>query len=82
MLDPLVGASVVAGRYVKPGDYVVYESTVFPGCSEEVCVPILEEQSGLKAIEDFKVCYTPERISPGEDSRGYFQSIVGGYFCL
>lgn len=65
-LSPLVGASHGVGKVLKKGDYIVYESTVYPGCTEEDCVPILEEESGLKFIEDFKVGYSPERINPGD----------------
>jgi UDP-N-acetyl-D-glucosamine/UDP-N-acetyl-D-galactosamine dehydrogenase len=65
-LKPLLGASFSVGKALKPGDYVVYESTVYPTCTEEDCVPILEKESGLKAIEDFKYGYSPERIVPGD----------------
>jgi len=65
-LRPLQGASRTVGQVLSKGDYVVYESTVYPGCTEEDCVPILEELSGLKYIEDFKVGYSPERINPGD----------------
>ena len=65
-LRPLVGSSTTVGKYLKHGDYVIYESTVYPGCTEEDCVPILEEQSGLKMNHDFKVGYSPERINPGD----------------
>jgi UDP-N-acetyl-D-glucosamine/UDP-N-acetyl-D-galactosamine dehydrogenase len=65
-LKPLLGASTSVGKALKPGDYVVYESTVYPTCTEEDCVPILEKESGLKAIEDFKFGYSPERIVPGD----------------
>ena len=65
-LRPLKSASVAVGKALKKGDYVVYESTVYPGCTEEDCVPILEEYSGLKAGEDFKVGFSPERINPGD----------------
>ncbi len=64
-LVPVYKASESIGKYLKKGDYVVYESTVYPGCTEEDCQPILEKQSGLKAVEDFKVGYSPERIVPG-----------------
>jgi len=65
-LKPLKKASESVGRFLKPGDYVVYESTVYPGCTEEDCIPILEEMSGLKVGKDFKVGYSPERINPGD----------------
>ena len=65
-LKPLVGASSTVGKVLKKGDYVVYESTVYPGCTEEDCIPILEKESGLKFVKDFKVGYSPERINPGD----------------
>ena len=65
-LTPLEGASEVLGRNLKKGSVVVYESTVYPGVTEEVCVPILERESGLRCGEDFKVGYSPERINPGD----------------
>ncbi|MBN2611856.1 MAG: nucleotide sugar dehydrogenase [Bacteroidales bacterium] len=65
-LSPLVSATKTVGKVLKKGDYVVYESTVFPGATEEICIPILEELSGLKFIKDFKVGYSPERINPGD----------------
>ncbi len=65
-LKPLVGASKSVGAALKPGDVVVYESTVYPGCTEEDCIPVLEEVSGLKYMQDFKVGYSPERINPGD----------------
>ena len=65
-LKPLISASTTVGKVLKKGDYVVYESTVYPGCTEEDCVPILEKESGLKFITDFKVGYSPERINPGD----------------
>jgi UDP-N-acetyl-D-galactosamine dehydrogenase len=58
-LRPLTGASRTIGKVVKKGDYVVFESTVYPGCTEEDCVPVIEELSGLKYKEDFKVGYSP-----------------------
>mgnify|MGYP001317025555 CR=1 FL=1 len=66
VLTPLEKASASIGKYLKQGDVVVYESTVYPGVTEEVCVPILEEVSGLKFNEDFFVGYSPERINPGD----------------
>lgn len=65
-LRPLIGSSTTVGKVLKPGDYVVYESTVYPGCTEEDCIPVLEEYSGLKFRSDFKVGYSPERINPGD----------------
>lgn len=65
-LKPLIGASTTVGKVLKKGDYVVYESTVYPGCTEEDCIPVLEKLSGLKYIKDFKVGYSPERINPGD----------------
>ena len=65
-LTPVEGASHILGRNLKPGSIVVYESTVYPGVTEEVCVPILERESGLKCGVDFKVGYSPERINPGD----------------
>ena len=74
-LSPLLGASRTVGKVLKKGDYVVFESTVYPGCTEEDCIPILEEESGLKFNEDFKVGYSPERINPG-DKVHTLQSVV------
>jgi UDP-N-acetyl-D-glucosamine/UDP-N-acetyl-D-galactosamine dehydrogenase len=68
-LKPLLGASTSVGAALKPGDYVVYESTVYPTCTEEDCVPVLEKHSNLKAITDFKYGYSPERIVPGDKVR-------------
>jgi UDP-N-acetyl-D-galactosamine dehydrogenase len=65
-LKPLLSATETVGKVLKKGDYVVYESTVYPGCTEEDCVPLLEKLSGLKYIEDFKVGFSPERINPGD----------------
>ena len=65
-LTPLLSASKTVGNALSPGDYVVYESTVYPGCTEEDCIPVLETQSGLKFGPDFKVGYSPERINPGD----------------
>ena len=64
--SPLIGASASAGRYMKKGAIVIYESTVYPGATEEVCVPVLERESGLKWKKDFFVGYSPERINPGD----------------
>ena len=74
-LRPLVGASTTVGKVLSKGDYVVYESTVYPGCTEEDCVPVLEKLSGLKFRDDFKVGYSPERINPG-DKEHTLSSIV------
>ncbi|WP_374434128.1 nucleotide sugar dehydrogenase [Inhella sp.] len=63
---PLIGASTSVGRYMKKGAIVVYESTVYPGATEEVCIPVLEKESGLKWKQDFFVGYSPERINPGD----------------
>jgi len=65
-LKPLLGASGSVGKVLKPGDYVVFESTVYPGCTEEDCIPVMEKLSGLKFPHDFKVGYSPERINPGD----------------
>ncbi len=65
-LTPLVGASEIVATVLKKGDVVIYESTVYPGCTEEICVPILERGSGLKFNESFFVGYSPERINPGD----------------
>ncbi len=74
-LFPVENASVIAGRNLRKGAYVVYESTVYPGVTEDICIPILEKESGLKAGEDFKVGYSPERINPG-DKIHVLQNIV------
>lgn len=65
-LTPVEGASKIVGRNLAKGSVVVFESTVYPGVTEEVCVPILERESGLKCGEDFKIGYSPERINPGD----------------
>lgn len=65
-LGPLISASRTVGRNLAPGSIVVYESTVYPGVTEEVCAPLLEEASGLKCGVDFKIGYSPERINPGD----------------
>ena len=67
--SPLAGASESVGRYMKRGAIVVYESTVYPGATEEVCIPILEKSSGMKWKTDFHVGYSPERINPGDKER-------------
>src|SRR5881392_3235783 len=65
-LIPVKKASETVGKVIKKGDYVVFESTVYPGCTEEDCLPIIEKLSGLKNITDFKLGYSPERINPGD----------------
>ena len=65
-LTPVIGASEIVGRNLTKGAYVVFESTVYPGCTEDICIPILERESGLKCGIDFKVGYSPERINPGD----------------
>jgi len=65
-LRPVLSASSTVGKVLKEGDYVVYESTVYPGCTEEDCIPVLEKESGLKFVEQFKVGFSPERINPGD----------------
>ena len=70
-LQPLRSASATIGRVLKRGDIVVYESTVYPGVTEEVCVPVLEQASGLKWKTDFNVGYSPERINPGDKNRRF-----------
>lgn len=74
-LRPVLGASETVGKVLKKGDVVVYESTVYPGCTEEDCIPVLEKFSGLKYPEDFKVGYSPERINPG-DKEHTFKTII------
>ncbi len=66
VLDELISASESIGKGLKRGDLVIYESTVYPGCTEEVCIPVLEKTSGLKVSVDFKVGFSPERINPGD----------------
>ena len=65
-LTPVIGASKILGRNLTHGSIVVYESTVYPGCTEDVCIPILEKESGMKCGIDFKIGYSPERINPGD----------------
>jgi UDP-N-acetyl-D-galactosamine dehydrogenase len=74
-LKPLLGASRTVGNALKKGAYVVFESTVYPGCTEEDCIPILEEASGLKFRADFMVGYSPERINPG-DKEHTLQNVI------
>jgi UDP-N-acetyl-D-galactosamine dehydrogenase len=68
-LGPVEKASEIIGRVIKKGNYVVFESTVYPGCTEEVCLPVIEKISGLKNKTDFKTGYSPERINPGDKTR-------------
>ena len=68
-LNPLKGASRTVGKAIKAGDYVVYESTVYPGCTEEDCLPIVDSECGLVAGKDYKYGYSPERINPGDKER-------------
>lgn len=79
-LTPVHRASATVGRALKKGDIVVYESTVYPGVTEEECVPILERESGLKCGEDFKVGYSPERINPGDKEHTFtrIKKVVSG----
>src|SRR3982751_5796123 len=79
-LAPLESASETVGRYMKRGAIVVYESTVYPGATEEVCVPILEKASGMRWRQDFHVGYSPERINPGDKARAFTQilKVVSG----
>jgi UDP-N-acetyl-D-galactosamine dehydrogenase len=74
-LTPVQKASETVGKVLKKGDYVVFESTVYPGCTEEDCLPIMEKLSGLKNVTDFKLGYSPERINPG-DKHHTLSSIV------
>src|SRR5699024_9338596 len=74
-LNPLIGASNTLGRNLTKGSIVVFESIVYPGVTEEVCIPILENESGLKCGEDFKVGYSPERINAG-DKENRLETIV------
>lgn len=74
-LKPIIGASSTIGKVVKPGDYVIFESTVYPGCTEEDCLPVIEQISGLKMGEDFKLGYSPERINPG-DKKNTLRTVV------
>jgi UDP-N-acetyl-D-glucosamine/UDP-N-acetyl-D-galactosamine dehydrogenase len=74
-LTPVLRASETIGKVVKKGDYVVFESTVYPGCTEEDCLPVIEKISGLKGYTDFKIGYSPERINPG-DKEHTLQNVV------
>lgn len=79
-LRPLLGASTNIGKIIEKGDYVVFESTVYPGCTEDDCVPLIEKESGLVMGKDFKVGYSPERIVPGDKVRTFTKilKIVSG----
>ncbi|RTL01167.1 MAG: nucleotide sugar dehydrogenase [Proteobacteria bacterium] len=79
-LTPVEKASVTVGKALKRGDIVVYESTVYPGVTEDICVPILERESGLRCGEDFTVGFSPERINPGDKERSFttIHKIVSG----
>ncbi len=79
-LNFLISASLIIGKVIKQGDYVVYESTVYPGCTEEDCIPVIEKESGLKAIQDFKYGYSPERINLGDEEHSLFNvtKIISG----
>lgn len=74
-LKPLLSASRTVGQVLKKGDYVVFESTVYPGCTEDDCIPVLEQISGLKFKEDFHIGYSPERINPG-DTQHTLQNVI------
>lgn len=74
-LIPVKKAAETIGKVLKKGDYVVFESTVYPGCTEEDCLPIIEELSGLKVCDDFKLGYSPERINPG-DKQHTLQNVI------
>lgn len=67
--SPLVGSSTTVGKYMKQGATVIYESTVYPGATEDVCIPLLEKHSGMKWKQDFHVGYSPERVNPGDKER-------------
>ncbi|MBS3936574.1 MAG: nucleotide sugar dehydrogenase [Sulfuritalea sp.] len=67
--SPLVGSSIIVGKHMKKGVTVVYESTVYPGATEEVCIPLLEQHSGMQWQKDFHVGYSPERVNPGDKER-------------
>lgn len=74
-LTPVLRASETIGKVIKKGDYVVFESTVYPGCTEEDCIPVIEKISGLKNVIDFKTGYSPERINPG-DKEHTLQNVI------
>ena len=77
---PVEGASEIVGKVISKGDYVVFESTVYPGLTEELCIPIIEKESGLKFKEDWKLGYSPERINPGDKVHTFrtIKKIVSG----
>ena len=79
-LSPIISASKIVGNILKKGDIVVYESTVYPGCTEEDCIPVLEQVSNLKFNQDFYVGYSPERIVPGDKERTFtkIRKVVSG----
>lgn len=79
-LSPVIGATETVAKFLKKGDIVVYESTVYPGCTEEDCLPILEKISGLKGGIDFKIGYSPERINPGDKEHTFtkIKKVVSG----
>lgn len=79
-LKPVIGASEIVGRNLSKGTIVIYESTVYPGLTEEICIPILEEKSGMKCGEDFKIAYSPERVNPGDKVHKFetIKKIVSG----
>ena len=74
-LTPLMAASETVGRFMKPGATIIYESTVYPGATEEVCIPVLESASGLRWKRDFQVGYSPERINPGDKEHGLANTV-------
>ena len=74
-LQPLINASATVAAVLKKGDYVVYESTTYPGCTEEDCLPVLKKYSGLQPGTDFKLGYSPERINPG-DKKNTLETVV------
>lgn len=80
-LTPVIGASRIIGRNLSKGTIIVFESTVYPGCTEDVCIPILEKESGLKCGKDFSVGYSPERINPGDKIHRLenIRKVVSGY---
>ena len=79
-LKPVIGASEIVGKYLSKGAIVIYESTVYPGLTEEICMPILEENSKLKCGKDFKIAYSPERVNPGDKVHRFenIKKIVSG----
>ncbi|PTE75044.1 nucleotide sugar dehydrogenase, partial [Staphylococcus gallinarum] len=74
-LKPVEGATSIVSKYISEGDYIIYESTVYPGVTEDICVPLIENISGLKCGTNFKVGYSPERINPG-DKKNTVENIV------